>query len=167
MVSNRGGLGHFWRWAGAVWGGVRGPELDRHGETLFINARSLGTRIDRVHRVLTDTDVQKIVSTCHASRRDIANPPRPRDGGEGGRRPDEWAACADIAGFCRSATTAAHGHVLTPGRYVGAEEVEDDGEPFDEKMPRLVAELHAQFAESAKLKQALMQELLTGKTRLL
>jgi type I restriction enzyme M protein len=62
----------------------------------------------------------------------------------------------DIAGFCKSATTAeiaAHGHVLTPGRYVGAEEVEDDGEPFEEKMPRLVAELHAQFAESAKLVQ--------------
>jgi type I restriction enzyme M protein len=59
-----------------------------------------------------------------------------------------------VAGFCKSATTAeiaAHGHVLTPGRYVGAEEVEDDGDPFEEKMPRLVAELHAQFAESAKL----------------
>ena len=57
-------------------------------------------------------------------------------------------AYTDIAGFCKSATTAeiaAHGHVLTPGRYVGAEEAEDDGDPFEEKMPRLVAELHAQF----------------------
>jgi len=63
-----------------------------------------------------------------------------------------------VAGFCKSATTAeiaARGHVLTPGRYVGAEELEDDGEPFEEKMPRLVAELHAQFAESTKLEQAI------------
>jgi hypothetical protein len=68
----------------------------------------------------------------------------------------------DIPGFCKSATTAeiaAHGHVLTPGRYVGAEEVEDDGDPFEEKMPRLVAELHAQFAESAKLEQAIKANL--------
>ena len=67
-----------------------------------------------------------------------------------------------MAGFCKSATTAeiaAHGHVLTPGRYVGAEEVEDDGEPFEEKMPGLVAELHAQFAESAKLEQAIKANL--------
>ena len=54
---------------------------------------------------------------------------------------------------------AAHGHVLTPGRYVGAEEVEDDGEPFEEKMPRLVAELHAQFAESAKLEKTIKANL--------
>ena len=54
---------------------------------------------------------------------------------------------------------AAHGHVLTPGRYVGAEEVEDDGEPFEEKMPRLVAELHGQFAESAKLEKAIKANL--------
>ena len=69
---------------------------------------------------------------------------------------------ADVAGFYKSATTAeiaAHGHVLTPGRYVGAEEVEDDGDPFEEKMPRLVAELAAQFAESAKLEQAIKANL--------
>lgn len=68
----------------------------------------------------------------------------------------------DVAGFCKSATTqeiAGHGFVLTPGRYVGAEEVEDDGEPFDEKMPRLIAELEAQFAESAKLEQAIRSNL--------
>jgi type I restriction enzyme M protein len=68
----------------------------------------------------------------------------------------------DIPGFCKSATTAeiaAHGHVLTPGRYVGAEEVEDDGDPFEEKMPRLVAELHAQFAESAKLEARIKRNL--------
>ena len=69
---------------------------------------------------------------------------------------------SDIPCFCKSATTAeiaAHGHVLTPGRYVGAEEIEDDREPFEEKMPRLVAELHAQFAESAKLEKAIKANL--------
>ncbi|MEI8108754.1 MAG: SAM-dependent DNA methyltransferase, partial [Verrucomicrobiota bacterium] len=63
---------------------------------------------------------------------------------------------------CKSATTAeiaAHGHVLTPGRYVGAEEVEDDGDPFIQKMPRLVAELESQFIESAKLEAAIRQNL--------
>ena len=67
-----------------------------------------------------------------------------------------------MAGFCKSATNAeiaAHSHVLTPGRYVGAEEVEDDGDPFDEKMPRLVAELHGQFAESAKLEKQIKANL--------
>jgi type I restriction enzyme M protein len=52
-----------------------------------------------------------------------------------------------------------HGHVLTPGRYVGAADIEDDGEPFEEKMPRLMAELQAQFAESAKLEQAIKANL--------
>lgn len=67
-----------------------------------------------------------------------------------------------MAGFCKSATTAeitAHGYVLTPGRYVGAEVVEDDGEPFEEKMPRLVAELNVQFAKSAKLEKLIKANL--------
>ena len=69
---------------------------------------------------------------------------------------------SDIPGFCKSATTAeiaAHGNVLTPGRYVGTEEVADDGDPFEEKMPRLIGELHAQFAESANLDQAIKANL--------
>jgi type I restriction enzyme M protein len=77
-------------------------------------------------------------------------------------RQDAYPTYADIPGFCKSATTAeiaAHGHVLTPGRYVGAEEVEDDGEPFEEKMPRLLAELNAQFAESAKLETQIRANL--------
>ncbi|MBI5286908.1 MAG: N-6 DNA methylase [Deltaproteobacteria bacterium] len=60
----------------------------------------------------------------------------------------------DIPGFCKSATIEeirSHGYVLTPGRYVGAEDLEDDGEPFDEKMKRLVSQLEEQFAESIKL----------------
>ncbi|HQV71232.1 MAG TPA: class I SAM-dependent DNA methyltransferase [Thermoflexales bacterium] len=128
-----------------------GKRRDRRRHTLFIDARKMGTLIDRVHRELTDADLQKIAGTYHAWRGD--------DGG-GGR--SEARAYLDVAGFCKSATTAeiaAHGYVLTPGRYVGAEEVEDDGEPFEEKMPRLVAELRAQFAESAKLEQAITANL--------
>lgn len=122
-----------------------GKRRDRRQQTLFIDARKMGTLIDRVHRELTDDDIKKIVSTYHAWR---------GDKGAG--------SYADIAGFCKSATSAeiaAHGHVLTPGRYVGAAEVEEDGEPFEEKMGRLVAELHAQFAESAKLEQAITANL--------
>jgi type I restriction enzyme M protein len=64
----------------------------------------------------------------------------------------------DVAGFCKSATSvdiAAHGYVLTPGRYVGAEDIEDDGEPFEEKMSRLVAELNRQFSESMRLEKVI------------
>ncbi len=67
-----------------------------------------------------------------------------------------------MAGFCKSATLdeiRSHGHVLTPGRYVGAEEVEDDGEPFEQKMKRLVGELNEQFAESARLEAAIKANL--------
>jgi type I restriction enzyme M protein len=122
---------------------------DRRRQTLFINARNLGTLVDRVHRELTDADIQKISSTYHAWR------------GQSGKGHSK-SAYADIPGFCKSATTAeiaAHGHVLTPGRYVGAEEAADDGEPFEEKMPRLVAELQGQFAESAKLEKAIKANL--------
>ena len=126
----------------------------------------MGTLIDRVHRELTDTDLQKIVTTYHAWRGDLGTPPgTPLSRVAVSAASQETGApgaYADLPGFCKSATTAeiaAHGHVLTPGRYVGAEEVEDDGEPFEEKMPRLVGELHAQFAESAKLEQAIKANL--------
>jgi type I restriction enzyme M protein len=136
---------------------------DRKRETLFIDARKMGVLIDRVHRELTDTDIEKIVRTYHSWRLDI--PMGEVDVGHGQMAivdPDPAWIYQDILGFCKSATTAeiaAHGHVLTPGRYVGAEEVEDDGDPFEEKMPRLVAELHGQFAESAKLEQAIKANL--------
>lgn len=123
-----------------------GMRRDRRKQTLFIDARKLGSLIDRVHRELTDADLEKIVSTYHSWRGD-------RDAGEYG----------DASGFCKSATTAeiaGHGHVLTPGRYVGAEDVEDDGEPFEEKMERLVAELHHQFLESRKLEAVIGKTLL-------
>ena len=122
-----------------------GKHRDRHKQTLFIDARKLGTLIDRVHRELTDADIQKITGTYHAWR------------GDKGEEKYE-----DKTGFCKSATIAeigTHGHILTPGRYVGAGEVEDDGEPFEEKMARLVAEMRGQFEESAKLEEAIKTNL--------
>lgn len=115
---------------------------DRSGETLFIDARKIGFMVDRVLRAFTDEDLKKIAGTFAAWKR-----------GKG---------YADVAGFCKSATIKeieAHGHVLTPGRYVGAEEAAGDGEPFEEKMARLVAELNGQFAESAKLEAAIKANL--------
>ena len=110
---------------------------DRRGEALFIDARKLGTLIDRVHRELNDDDVANIAGTYHAWR------------GDKGAGKYE-----DKLGFCKAAKLddiRKHGHVLTPGRYVGAEAIEDDGEPFDEKMKRLTATLREQQAEAAKL----------------
>ncbi|MCP5556685.1 MAG: SAM-dependent DNA methyltransferase [Verrucomicrobiaceae bacterium] len=133
---------------------------DRKRETLFIDARKMGTLIDRVHRELTEDDIAKITGTYHSWKHDVDAVLK--DGEARGIIYELAAGYSDIPGFCKSATTAeiaAHGHVLTPGRYVGAEEVEDDGEPFEEKMPRLVAELHAQFAESAKLEQSIRKNL--------
>ena len=119
----------------------------------------MGTLIDRVHRELKDDDIAKIVDTYHAWL-GLPSPTGRRAGDEG--NPAKAAKYEDVPGFCKSATTqdvASHGWVLTPGRYVGAEEVADDGEPFEEKMPRLVAELTAQFAESARLVQAIKANL--------
>ncbi len=118
---------------------------DRRGETLFLDARKLGTMIDRVHRELTAEDIARLADTYHAWR-----------GDEGAGEYE------DIPGFCKSATTDeidSHGYVLTPGRYVGAEELEEDDEPFDDKMQRLVTTLNEQFAESAKLESAIRKNL--------
>ena len=136
---------------------------DRRKQTLFIDARKLGTLIDRVHRELTDSDLEKITSTYHAWRSEVEmGEVKKRHGVTAQVDPDPSSIYQDIPGFCKSATTAeiaAHGHVLTPGRYVGAEEVEDDGDPFEEKMPRLVAELNGQFEESARLEAAIRSNL--------
>ena len=118
-------------------------QRDRRKETLFIDARNMGTMVDRTHKELTDDDIKLISSTYHAWR------------GEGG-------TYADVPGFCKSSTTdeiAAQGYVLTPGRFVGAGAVEDDGEPFEAKMPRLVAELEAQFKESEELEKQIRKNL--------
>jgi type I restriction enzyme M protein len=125
--------------------GGRGKKMrNRQKETLFIDARKLGSLVDRVHRELSDDDIARIVDAYHSWRGDGAG------------------KYEDVAGFCKSATTeeiAAHQFVLTPGRYVGAEEVEDDGEPFEEKMKRLVATLEGQFAEGARLEQEIRKNL--------
>ena len=122
-----------------------GKFRDRRGQVLFIDARKLGRMADRTHKELTDEDVARIATTYHAWR------------GEQG-----VGEYADIAGFCKSAPldeVRKHGHVLTPGRYVGAEAAEDDGEPFAEKMRRLSATLRDQQAEAAKLDAAIAANL--------
>jgi type I restriction enzyme M protein len=118
---------------------------DRRKQTLFIDARKMGALIDRIHRDLTPEDIERIAGTYHAWR-----------GDKGAGR------YADVPGFCKAATTdeiAGHGFVLTPGRYVGAEDVEDDGEPVEEKMKRLTAKLEEQFAEGARLEAAIRRNL--------
>jgi type I restriction enzyme M protein len=118
---------------------------DRRGETLFVDARKLGTLADRVRRELTADDIAKIAGTYHAWRGD----------------PDA-GAYEDVPGFCKAATVEeirAHGHVLTPGRYVGAEAAEDDGEPFDEKMRRLAAQLEEHRREAMELDTAIRANL--------
>jgi type I restriction enzyme M protein len=112
---------------------------------LFIDARKLGRMADRTHKELTDDDIARIVATYHAWR--------------GEKEAGEYA---DVPGFCKSAPldeVRKHGHVLTPGRYVGAEAQEDDGEPFEEKMKRLTATLREQQAEAAKLDAAIAANL--------
>jgi type I restriction enzyme M protein len=122
-----------------------GKFRDRRGEVLFIDARKLGQLVDRTHRELTDDDIARVASTYHAWRGE-------KDAGE----------YADIAGFCNSTSLDEirnYGDVLTPGRYVGAEAPEDDAEPFDQKMRRLVAQLREQQAEAAKLDAAITSNL--------
>lgn len=117
----------------------------RCGETLFIDARKMGALTDRVHRELTNEDITRIAGTYHAWRGD-------KGAGE----------YADVPGFCRAAKLdeiQKHGYVLTPGRYVEAEAVEDDGEPFEVKMARLAATLRAQQAEAARLGDAIATNL--------
>jgi len=116
---------------------------DRRGETLFIDARNMGSMIDRRHRELTDDDIGKIIGTYHAWR------------GKGRKY-------KDAPGFCKSAKIdeiRKQGHILTPGRYVGIAEVEEDDEVFEEKMKRLTGELSEQFQRSSKLESEIKKNL--------
>jgi len=111
------------------------------GKTLFIDARKLGTMVTRKLRELTDTDITKIADTYKAYC----------DG-----------TLEDVKGFCAVATTeeiAKQDYILTPGRYVGIEETEDDSEPFEEKMARLTTELSGLFEESHRLEKEIREKL--------
>ena len=115
---------------------------DRRGQFLFIDARQLGYMKDRVLRDFTVDDIKKVADTLHAWQL-----------GEG---------YEDVPGFCYSAQLAdirKHEHVLSPGRFVGSNEQEEDGEVFGEKMARLSAELLEQFAASAKLEMEIKKSL--------
>jgi type I restriction enzyme M protein len=121
---------------------------DRRGKTLFVDARKLGVMLDRRHRVLTPEDIKKIADAYHAWRGE------PIDG--------KNVEYADVLGFCKSANLDAirkQGHILTPGRYVGAEEEEEDEEVFKEKMERLVAELSEQLKEGKKFDEEIGRNL--------
>jgi type I restriction enzyme M protein len=128
-----------------------GKLRNRRGQILFIDARKMGHLVDRRHRELTDEEVTKIAKAYHAWRGE-------KDAGE----------YADVAGFCKSAAlkeVESHGFVLTPGRYVGAREVEDDGEPFSAKFARLTGQLESQMKEGDRLSEAIQAILreLSGK----
>jgi len=122
-----------------------GAFRDRTNQILFIDARKQGVLVDRTRRELTDDEIARIARTYHAWR------------GE----PDA-GAYEDVPGFCKSADlelVRSHGHVLTPGRYVGAEAVEDDGIDFVEKMNALTAKLKDQIAESRRLDGQILSNL--------
>ena len=111
------------------------------GKTLFIDARKMGTMVTRKLRELTEEDIAKIADTYNAYA----------DG-----------TLEDVKGFCAVVTTeeiAKQDYILTPGRYVGIEEQQDDGEPFEEKMARLTGELSELFAQSHKLEEEIRQKL--------
>jgi type I restriction enzyme M protein len=123
---------------------VRGYR-DRQGETLFIDARQMGTMADRTHKELTNDDLAKIASTYHAWR------------GE-----EKDGAYEDVAGYSKAASldeVKANEYVLTPGRYVGAAELEDDGIPFEDKMHELSQALYGQMKEAKKLDATIRQNL--------
>ena len=125
---------------------VRKTKLrDRRGEVLFIDARKMGALVDRTRRELTDEEIGKIAATYHAWRGEA-------DAGE----------YSDVAGFCKAATLdeiRKHGHVLTPGRYVGTEAVDDDDEAFADKMQRLTVQLSEQMKRGGGLDVVIREKL--------
>jgi type I restriction enzyme M protein len=144
---------------------------NRNGKTLFIDARKLGTLTDRVHRDLSDEDIARIAGTYHAWQKsgtvishdemmdyDLKREDHSPSQDQKNHRSDY----VDIPGFCKSATREeirAQGYVLTPGRYVGAAEMEEDGEPFEEKMARLRRELEEEFEEGDRLEKLIRDNL--------
>jgi type I restriction enzyme M protein len=128
---------------------------DRRGEVLFIDARKIGSMISRTQKELTEEDIRKIADTYHAWKRSGSSPAG-RSGNEGVLHYE------NIPGYCYSAKLAeikSHDFVLTPGRYVGAADIEDDGIPFETKMSEMSQTLYAQMAESAKLDDVIRKNL--------
>ena len=122
-----------------------GKFRQRSGQTLFIDARQMGFLVDRTHRDFSDEEIDTIAGTYHAWRGE-------KDAGE----------YLDVPGFCKSATIEnirEHGYVLTPGRYVGSAEVEDDGIPFEEKMTEFTAQLYEQLAKGDQLEAVIKKNL--------
>jgi type I restriction enzyme M protein len=121
----------------------RGGKLrDRRGEVLFIDARKLGTLVDRTRKEFSDGDVAKIAGVYHAWR--------------------EGKGYQDVPGFCKSAKLdeiRGHNHVLTPGRYVGAADTEDDDVAFPERLAALRGKLEAQFSEADKIAATIRKNL--------
>lgn len=118
---------------------------NREGETLFIDARNMGSMTDRTHKELTADDIAEIARTYHAWRGEA------KDGGY-----------EDKPGYCKAVTLGdikANDYVLTPGRYVGAAEIEDDGIPFEKKMAELTQTLYRQMEEAEKLDRIISSNL--------
>jgi type I restriction enzyme M protein len=118
---------------------------DRRRQTLFIDTRKLGHMVDRTHREFSDEEITRIAAIYHSWR--------------GEKNAGEYA---DFPGFCKSALAEdviKHGHLLTPGRYVGAAEIEDDDEPFEEKMQRLGSMLIRQFERSHEIEEIIRLSL--------
>jgi len=122
-----------------------GQFRDRRKQTLFLDARKMGSLVDRKHRELSEAEIALIARAYHAWRGEKAA-----------------GKYEDVPGFCSNASTeeiATHGHILTPGRYVGAEDVEDDDESFEIKMRRLTGRLAEQFVESSKTQSNIQKSL--------
>ena len=118
---------------------------NREGETLFIDARNMGAMIDRTHKELSDEDIAEIAKTYHAWR---------------GEKKD--GAYEDKAGYCKSAKREdikKHDYVLTPGRYVGAADIEDDGIPFETKITELTLTLYGQMKKSSELDEVIRKNM--------
>ena len=141
---------------------------NRKDKILFIDARKMGTMVTRRHRELSAEEIKKICATYH-SWRDMNTEKSQLSVAEktniyqiNQAQSKELKKYRDVQGFCKSASieeVREHEYILTPGRYVGIEEVENDGEPFEEKMTRLTGELAEMFAESHKLEEEIRQRL--------
>lgn len=124
---------------------ANGKFRDRRRQILFVDARKLGHLVDRVHRELSEEELARVTSTYHSWRGEKNTP-----------------KYQDVPGFCKSASAeeiAKHGHILTPGRYVGAAAIEDDDEPFEKKMQRLTSKLKDDLERSHQIEDVIRVSL--------